>query len=173
LALLSGGDYDDGVEGCGAMTALGLAKCGFGAQLADALTDYHNQKLSAEAWDNFIVQWRVEMQHELTSNSSGMLSRRHAKLASQLPETFPSPNVLQLYFAPLVSKSFPKSSSWYEICEPVIPGIAKFCSDEFHWSTEKAKKKFTASLWDGVFLRLLCFVSSLFFIQFVKAYINK
>jgi Holliday junction resolvase YEN1 len=168
LALLSGGDYDDGVEGCGAMTALGLAKCGFGAQLVDALTNYHNQKLSAEAWDNFLVQWRAEMRHELTNNSSGMLSRRYAKLALQLPETFPSPAALQLYSAPLISESFPNSSSWYEICEPMIVGIAKFCSDKFHWSAEKAKKKFSASLWDGVFLRLLYFVSFLFFIQFVE-----
>lgn len=86
LALLSGGDYDDGVEGCGAMTTLGLAKYGFGAQLVDALTNYHNQKLSAEAWDNFLVQWRAEMRHELTNNSSGTLSRHYAKLALQLKD---------------------------------------------------------------------------------------
>ena len=150
------------------MTALGLAKCGFGAQLVDALTNYHNQKLSAEAWDNFLVQWHAEMQHELINNSSRTLSHCYAKLSLQLPETFPSPAALQLYSAPLISESFPNSSSWYEICEPMIVGIAKFCSDKFHWSTEKAKKKFLASLWDGIFLQLLYFVSFLFFIQFVE-----
>jgi hypothetical protein len=143
------------------MTALGLAKCGFGAQLLDALTDHHNQKLSDEAWVNFLVHWRAEMRHELTNNSSGMLRCCQAKLASKLPETFPSPIVLQLYFAPLISESFPNSSHWYEIREPMITGIAKFCSDTFHWDTERVKRKFTASLWDGVFLRLLYFVSFL------------
>ena len=41
FALLSGGDYDNGVEGCGAVTALGLAKCGFGDQLLASLKNHH------------------------------------------------------------------------------------------------------------------------------------
>jgi Holliday junction resolvase YEN1 len=93
LALLSGGDYDHGIEGCGATTALDLAKCGFGAQLLDALTEHRCHKSSDEARDNFLVQWRAGIQHELTNNSSAMLSCRQAKLASRLPETFPSPAV--------------------------------------------------------------------------------
>jgi len=161
LALLSGGDYDHGIEGCGATTALGLAKCGYGDQLLGALIDHHHQKLSDETWNGFLSQWRTRIRHELTNNSSGMLNCRQAKLASKIPETFPAPNILQLYFAPLISGSFPASSTWYEICEPMILGIAKFCSDNFHWGVEKAKRKFTASLWDGVFLRLLYFVSFL------------
>ena len=96
-----------------------------------------------------------------------------AKLALKLPETRPFPTVLQLYFVPLISDSFPNSFSWYEICESTITGIAKFCSDKFHWDAERVKQKFTAALWDSVFLRLLYFVSFLLFVWFEGVSIDK
>jgi Holliday junction resolvase YEN1 len=158
FALLLGGDYDHGIEGCGPATALGLAKCGFGEQIWEALTDHHCHKLSDKAWNRFLNQWRAEIQHELTDNLSGALRSRNTKLALSFPETFPNPDILRLYFSPLVSESFPNASTWYELQEPMIFNIAKFCSDKFCWSAEKTREKFTSSLWEGVFLRLLYFV---------------
>jgi Holliday junction resolvase YEN1 len=158
FTLLAGGDYNCGVEGCGAITALGLVKCGFGDTLLEALINRKHGDWSDAAWDSFLIQWRAGIRHELANNWSGMLHSCQAKLALVFPETFPTPNIIQLYFAPLVSESFPNSPTWYELCEPMIFHIAKFCLDKFHWNTEKAKQKFTASLWDGVFLRLLYFV---------------
>lgn len=37
---MSGGDYDPGIEGCGALTAHGLAKCGYGDTLVDGLETF-------------------------------------------------------------------------------------------------------------------------------------
>lgn len=158
FSLLSGGDYNRGLEGCGAITALGLARCGFGDTLLEALTNHKRYGWSDTAWNSFLIEWRAGIQHELANNSSGKLHSRQAKLALVFPETFPASNIIQFYSAPLVSNSFPNSDTWYELCEPMIFNIARFCLDKFHWTAEKAKKKFTASLWDGVFLWLLYFV---------------
>jgi len=119
--------------------------------------DHHCRKLSDEDWNHFLFQWHARIQHELTNNLFGMLSSCQTKLALKFPETFPSPDILQLYYAPLISESFPNSPTWYVICEPMIFKIAKFCSENFYWGAEKAKRKFTASFWDGVFTAtILC-----------------
>jgi holliday junction resolvase YEN1 len=55
FASLSGGDYDNGVEGCGAITALGLAKCGFGDQLLASLKDHQCGDLSDADWNSFLI----------------------------------------------------------------------------------------------------------------------
>jgi hypothetical protein len=84
FALLCGGDYDPGIDNCGVITAFGLARCGFGDKLVDAIQNLHDHDL-----DHFLVQWRDSLQFELSSNSQGMLCKCQPQLALHIPDTFP------------------------------------------------------------------------------------
>jgi 5'-3' exonuclease len=85
FTLLTGGDYSDGVQGCGPTTALALVRCGFGDQLLSA---FHC--LDENAFGQFLVQWRCAIQRELATNSLHFLGRNQPKLATDISDTFPN-----------------------------------------------------------------------------------
>ena len=68
IGVLRGGDYSDGLHGCGVATAHGLAKAGFGEKLVHAA-----RTLSRDALEDFLVDWRQEIRHELRTNCSDKL----------------------------------------------------------------------------------------------------
>jgi hypothetical protein len=156
FALLCGGDYDQGVIKCGSTTAFGLARCGFGDKLLEAVQTF---KLESKAFDNFLVQWRIDLQHELESNSRGMLRSRQPQLAQHIPHTFPDRDILQLYIDPFTSWSAPKNipdTSLWKIKEPSIVQLVDFCMNNFNWKDlQLLRKKFESILWDGIFLQML------------------
>ncbi|KLO04744.1 PIN domain-like protein, partial [Schizopora paradoxa] len=99
MALLCGGDYDTrGVSGCGFQTASELASLSFGDALLSAACSKTPDELAL-----FIVGWRAEFLHELSSNSSGMLSCRRRALAASVPGLWPSVDVILAYARPKTS----------------------------------------------------------------------
>lgn len=60
-----------GIEKYGSTIAFGFARCSFGDELLKAVQNLKGEK----ALDDFLVQcqWPIELQHELESNSRGML----------------------------------------------------------------------------------------------------
>lgn len=162
FALLCGGDYNPGICGCGAETAYGLAKCGFGNQLIYAIDNLEGQDL-----DNFISDWRVSLRLELLSNSRGMLKKRQPGISSRITDTFPNRDIINLYTSPLTSwsstpQNIPDASLWVAK-EPLLFNLARFCSDNFHWDTEALlKKKFANIIWEGAFLQMIYSVSLIY-----------
>ncbi|KAJ7745549.1 PIN domain-like protein, partial [Mycena maculata] len=96
FALLVGGDYDDGLSRCGPKIAHGLARCGFGRDLRQILTNFEGAKQEQE-----LALWRVALTNELRTNLSGLLDKRHRKL--EIPDDFPNVDVVELYIDPLTS----------------------------------------------------------------------
>lgn len=162
FALLVGGDYDSGVVGCGPTVAHGLAKCGFGDKLMDALL-----RLSGTNLRKFLDTWRGEIREELCTNAAGILGRRYRAVAAQLPDSFPNISVAQTYLDPLTSWSvkftgpIPDTSVWRP-CQPQIGKITVFCAERFGWDKDTILEKLRRKLWSGAAFQVLCSVSKPF-----------
>ena len=69
LVLLSGGDYHDGMQGCGLTITHGLARCGFGDCLVEAFDG-----MPRDAFFGYLCHtWADELSAELHSISKGFL----------------------------------------------------------------------------------------------------
>ncbi|KAK0220040.1 PIN domain-like protein, partial [Armillaria fumosa] len=95
FAILLGGDYTDGLKGCGQKTAHALCQTDLGDSLLTAVTT-----MDPTVLDNFIVGWRIQLQSELLNPTIGGASR-HPALANKLPDDFLNPQILQLYALPV------------------------------------------------------------------------
>lgn len=159
FALLCGGDYDDGIMGCGYFTAKALAQCGFGDQLLTAFRGLHGAD-----YDEFVSQWRNEIRLELSTNSQGFLAAARPHLAAALKDDFPSRRVVGLYFDPITSSTpgFENdSANQWGYDQPSIPELTHFCVRHFNWGEETVKKNFSKSLWPGVFASMMYSVSAI------------
>ncbi|KAF8177219.1 PIN domain-like protein [Pholiota molesta] len=155
FALLTGGDYGDGVKGCGPTTALALVRCGYGDRLLSAF-----RRLDGDAFEQFLIQWRSAVRRELAVNSHHFLSRSQPKLAEDISDAFPDHRILDLYTNPITSWSPgynpPTDLSQRQFIQPFIPEITRFCIQHFHWQTEDViKEKFRLYIWEGIFLQIL------------------
>ncbi|KAL0060912.1 hypothetical protein AAF712_012307 [Marasmius tenuissimus] len=105
VALLVGNDYANGINGCGIVTAIQLASCGFGDTLRNGYfsicLDPGNSEAAAiqSQLRKFCMQWRSNLCNELASNSSGKLTRRQPILADNIgsDELFPAMAALHGY----------------------------------------------------------------------------
>ncbi|RDB24486.1 hypothetical protein Hypma_008531 [Hypsizygus marmoreus] len=161
FALLTGGDYDSGIEGCGATIAQALAACGFGDELLDAALSRTRSEMML-----YLEDWRRKLRLELQSNSRGYLKSRNPSVARKITDSFPNLAVLKQYLEPLTSWSsqpgcqIPNGAAW-RICEPKIPRITAFCLQQFGWGKDrKIVRRFHAKLWEGIAFRMLCSVLS-------------
>ncbi|KAF9005768.1 PIN domain-like protein, partial [Hymenopellis radicata] len=98
IALLSGGDYADGIMGCGIKTAVELTHTDLGPRLM-----YGLQVLPIEEWPNFFTQWRSDLRTILRDNPEGTLTCQHPDLVAAVPADFPNPTILALYLTPHTS----------------------------------------------------------------------
>ena len=154
FALLTGGDYAAGLEGCGELTAHGLAKCGFGDNLLTALNTLDEENLT-----EFLVAWVAGIRDELVSNSQGFLPSRRPGLAATIPPEFPPLNIIKFYIQPETSKSFPSSLGW-KPCQIRINKLASFGAQYLGWTDATALyRTFHSNVWEGVFLQMLISVS--------------
>jgi len=154
VGLMSGGDYEGGLERCGVATAHAIARCGFGDALFDAARD-----LSREGLVSFIDTWRQDVLLELKTNSRGFMTRKAISLAKSVPDTFPNIDVLLSYVNPVTSESlghegFNPKITWSK--ELDIAAVASACELFFEWGYEEAiVKRFRSVIWPGAVLRTL------------------
>ena len=154
IGVLRGGDYSDGLHGCGVATAHGLAKAGFGEKLVRAA-----RTLSRDALEDFLVDWRQEIRHELRTNSSGKLGRKSPSLAKAITEDFPSIDVVLAYTNPITSEAKGPGHKntivdWDK--EPDLGRIAGLCEMYFEWGIKHIIiKRFRTVLWPSAVLRIL------------------
>ena len=155
IGLMSGGDYQQGgVMRCGITTAHGLAKCGFGDSLYTAATNLSRVQLV-----EFLVTWRLQLCHELGTNSSGKIGRKQPALAKAIPEDFPNIDVLFSYVRPVTSESMGRESNNLKLTwakEPDLGKLAGLCEFYFEWGyKESIIKRFRTVLWHSMTLRIL------------------
>ncbi|KAJ7471496.1 PIN domain-like protein [Mycena galericulata] len=154
-ALLLGGDYGPGISGAGTTIARALAAHGFGRDLVEILRSLTGSDLSRQ-----LTQWRADLRKELRENTSGLLDKRHPKLANSIPDTFPSVRISNLYLNPLTSGSphflgpMPNVTDWRPR-EPNIPAISASCTSKFGWSGVHLLKKLNGNLWPAVVFRMI------------------
>ncbi|PBK82912.1 hypothetical protein ARMGADRAFT_1038209 [Armillaria gallica] len=125
IALLAGGDYDDGIQGCGIQTAASIAKSSIGKQLFDALEapEVDSYAAVASAW---------HQDFSMTLETQG--AQQHS-LASHIPLDFPQVSVLIQYLHPVTSQSngpnnVPAAPS---LNQPNISHLANLCEELFIW----------------------------------------
>ena len=154
FALLTGSDYAAGLEGCGELTAHGLAKCGFGDALLTALNTLDEENLT-----EFLVAWVAGICDELVSNSQGFLPSCQPGLASTIPPEFPPLNIIKFYIQPEMSEAFPSTLGW-KPCESHINKLASFGAQYLGWTNATTLyRTFHSNVWEGVFLQMLISVS--------------
>ncbi|KAA1475707.1 hypothetical protein DENSPDRAFT_842526 [Dentipellis sp. KUC8613] len=156
IGLLSGGDYHQaGLPRCGPNIACGLARCGFGDELLEAVNSLEPDELPA-----FLDRWRESLRQELRTNSKGHLGTKKPSLAKAVGDTFPSIDVLLSYAKPITSENDktakrkhlpPKWSS-----EPDLGKIAHLCEIHFEWGIRDIIiKRFRTVLWPSAILQYL------------------
>ncbi|OCH91322.1 PIN domain-like protein [Obba rivulosa] len=155
FGILCGGDYHQaGLMGCGATTAHGLAKCGFGDSLLEAA-----RNLPRDVLPEFLATWREDLRQELRTNSKGHLGRKMPSLAKKIPEDFPNVEVLLSYTNPVTSESRGKTAKDFSIDwekEPDLGRVAGLCEMYFEWGIrEIIIKRFRTVLWPSAVLRIL------------------
>ncbi|KAJ7755955.1 PIN domain-like protein, partial [Mycena metata] len=154
-ALLLGGDYHSGIPGVGPNIAHAIAALGFGTDLVDILV--------CQETEGPLVLWRGRLREELRTNSSGRLSKRWPNLAKNIPDTFPSLEVANLYLNPLTSASAgyagPMPAGFWPPQEPAIFELTNLYSTLFGWSGGDLLTKLNATVWPGVAFRMMCSVS--------------
>jgi Holliday junction resolvase YEN1 len=92
VALLAGGDYSvcvlicwyictfptlfqNGLHGCGLLTAINLAHAGYGQKLVNGISSTPSEEIPV-----FLAAWRKEIASELRTNCSGFLEKCHPYL---------------------------------------------------------------------------------------------
>jgi Holliday junction resolvase YEN1 len=154
IGLLSGGDYHTGLARCGMKTAVGLAKCGFGDALLQAVTTLSQDRLS-----DFLNSWRTEVRLEIQTNARGLIGRKSPALAKCLRNDFPDIDVVMSYVNPVTSATMgkpyrPGDIRWDR--EPDISKIAGICESFFEWGyKESIIKRFRTVIWHSAVLRIL------------------
>jgi hypothetical protein len=153
MALMAGGDYSDGLEGCGGKIAHGLARCGFGDSLLTAFNTRNSNDLHA-----FLKSWVEDIRDELRTNNHGFLPSCRPKLAESISCQSISLHILEFYVQP-VSSFFPAPQNLSVTWRPReihINRIAEFCVNHLGWEDANALRKTVHfNLWEGVFLQML------------------
>ncbi|KAH7908326.1 hypothetical protein BJ138DRAFT_1128532 [Hygrophoropsis aurantiaca] len=156
IGLLSGGDYHPaGVFGCGKRIAQGLAQCGFGDSLLNAVKTLPRDKIP-----NFLTVWREEMREELRTNSKGCIGSKNPSLASKIPDDFPDINLLRLYTHPVTSETDRKAGpvsnniTWDHKLD--LGKLAGLCELYFEWGVkDRIVQRFRSVLWPSAIVRTL------------------
>lgn len=118
-------------------------------QLGDRLL-HAAQTLSDAALSTFLVAWRAQLQEELSTNKSQVLSSRAIAAANAISEDFPNINVVLQYAKPVTSMSHPESrpdsSTWVPQL-PCLAELASLCHNTFSWDAASIMKSFRSMVW--------------------------
>ncbi|KAG2755631.1 hypothetical protein P692DRAFT_20815165 [Suillus brevipes Sb2] len=145
MALLCGGDYHDGLPGCGWKTARGLAQYGVGDDLlqearAHSLTPHH------EGLKDFICGW----------DPLGHIGQRHPKFSDNFPDNFLDVSVVLAYVKPPISAQPVNRDSHSFIGSKVLDleNLAYLCpvTDAESMGT---MGKLQDCIWPGICIRVL------------------
>ncbi|KAF7324057.1 Flap endonuclease GEN 1 [Mycena kentingensis (nom. inval.)] len=150
VALMAGGDYDEGTPGCSAQIAYQLAQLGFGTRLLQILANYHG-----DARKQRLDTWRKCINFELETNPSGRLDRAHPSVARQLTRSFPQSSIIDLYLNPATSESADLPLPLWIPVQPDLAKISRLATSLLGWKGSAKDEKLHRVLWPGVAFRLI------------------
>ncbi|KAK5095186.1 hypothetical protein LTR70_003656 [Exophiala xenobiotica] len=145
VALLSGGDYHEGVPGFGPALSCSIARAGFGQELVE---------LVQEGDDDALREWRQRLQYELETNESGYFLKRHKTI--QVPDDFPNRTIMSYYLDPAVSKKEDMKKledrwlQWWKK-EIDIPGLRDYVGMTFDWLYKGGARNFIRKMAQPLF----------------------
>ncbi|KAI0107061.1 hypothetical protein GGR51DRAFT_164931 [Nemania sp. FL0031] len=146
VALMSGGDYiPEGIPGAGIKVACEAARAGFGKSLCQLKRSDTSE----------LASWKERLVYELRQNESGFFRTRHKAL--NIPDDFPSMEVLRYYTHPVVSPAKTldrlKKQTWDGQID--IQGLREFVRETFDWSYRIGAIKFIRVLAPCLLVRKL------------------
>ncbi|KAI0691164.1 PIN domain-like protein [Cerioporus squamosus] len=152
LAVLAGGDYDDGLHNCGARIAYGLARYGLG----DALVACVTNSVDDESLRVALSTWRQELLRLLRADPDGYIGKRCASLAATVPEAFPDPAVIRAYVRPLTTSpdNIALDDEFGRAMKFDLARLQHLCKNHFSWDEAELRKRMRALVWPGTVLRL-------------------
>ncbi|RYP81498.1 hypothetical protein DL770_005880 [Monosporascus sp. CRB-9-2] len=147
LALMAGGDYHDGIPGCGPVVAIKAARAGYSGELRALLLARRPTKA-----------WRDKLVSELRTNDRGRFSRRWTAVANAIPETFPHPTIANYYLKPAVSprekaEEYGRSVNWHK--ETDARGLREWTAKYLDWKYAYHACKFVNNLAPALLARKL------------------
>ncbi|KAF8833369.1 PIN domain-like protein, partial [Paxillus ammoniavirescens] len=158
IALVSGGDYSDGIQGCGIKIAHLLSQYKLGKALLNAFSTMQQSEFT-----HFLRDWQDDLRRVLETDPGGFLGRKYVKIAGAIPNSFPDYDVLQSYASPLTTFSGMGESPAGSPCpypidshQPHLSMLAAFCERHFGWKNEGIVIKLHTTIWEGAALRLMC-----------------
>ncbi|GLB44091.1 putative 5'-3' exodeoxyribonuclease activity [Lyophyllum shimeji] len=153
IALLAGGDYGAGVQGCGIKTAVALAHAGLGRQLVAGI-----QEAEHAATAPFLAGWRLAVVDELRTNASGHLKHRLPHVAEAVPLDFPNIAIINLYLHPRTSEhaDLTELPSLVREQGPDLVRLTRFAETHFLWGDpEGIYRAFATKIFPGLAMRQL------------------
>lgn len=145
VALLSGGDYHDGVPGFGPTLSCSIARAGFGPELIELARDEN---------DDGLREWRERLQYELQTNESGYFLKRHKTV--QVPSDFPNRTIMSYYLDPAVSRKEDMKKledrwlQWWKK-EIDIPALRDYVGMTFDWLYKGGARNFIRKMAQPLF----------------------
>ncbi|KAF9223038.1 hypothetical protein BS17DRAFT_706906 [Gyrodon lividus] len=163
MAVISGGNYNEGIQGCGINIAHGLSQYKLGKALLDAFL-----KMQRSEFTCFFHGWRNDLWQVLDTDPDGFLGRKYTKLAGMIPDSFPDYSVLKIYTKPLTTFSSCSDGLvcgqcpyLIESCQPCLGMLATLCKQQFGWTDETTVAKMHATVWGGAAVQLVCGVGGI------------
>lgn len=132
--------YDQsGLTGVGPKIAIGLAKGGYGEQLAKAIRTKTGRDLEL-ALDAF----REDIRHQMRTNEAGLFERKAGAVANKIIETWPDVKTAQRYYTPVTSalpkySAFDKEHAWTGRID--LPELTRICDKMFEFTHPEILQK--------------------------------
>ena len=127
--------------------ACALANNGFGESLCNAA-----QSLSSIEFSDYLFEWRKGVRSFLRTDPVRSMGARHPALASSMSDSFPNPDIINLYLSPLTSSKEDISNLHLDGGLPDVVRITQLCELYFSWGAPDA---ILSKFENGVFHALL------------------
>ncbi|KAG1847570.1 PIN domain-like protein, partial [Suillus subluteus] len=165
IALLAGGDYDEGVSGCGIKIAHKVAQHSkIGQEMLHAFLS-----LAPELFSERAKELVMELHSMLATDPYHFLGRQYKAVADSIPLEFPRCEVISKYVDPITSFSATRSSTLAAqdvlSCQPHLADIADFCRVQFGWDDDTIIERMYGGIWEGAYLCTLCKVRITLFVD--------
>ncbi|KAK4444205.1 hypothetical protein QBC34DRAFT_498468 [Podospora aff. communis PSN243] len=136
LAMLSGGDYDRGIPGCGVRISLEIIRHPkvFARELDAILTNAALNKECPNTVQERTTTWKKKLADELMYNTAGGFSAKWADVANAINTNakFPSPKIARYYREQIVSSKLDTLEiPWTN--EVDFSGLRRFAKKVFDW----------------------------------------
>ncbi|KAG2029815.1 hypothetical protein BDR03DRAFT_987512 [Suillus americanus] len=147
----AGGDYDEGVSGCGIKITHKVAQQSkIGQEMLHAFLSMAPEEFSERA-----KELVMELHSMLATDPYHFLGCRYS-----VPLKFPRREVISKYVDPITAFSATRSSTlaaWDALsCQPHLADLADFCRVQFGWDDDAIIERMYGGIWEGAYLHTLC-----------------